>query len=69
VVGVVRNPSGQTVGGIVVGVECFDRAGGLLTDGFTNTKQLGPGESVPFEVDVGDTPCSTFLVAGSGFAR
>jgi hypothetical protein len=50
-------------------VECFTANGRLLgeSEAFTDQDSAAVGESVPFSVDLIDSNCPVWLVAGGGF--
>ena len=70
VVGMLRNPHDEPVGGpIEAVVACFDAEGALLGyySDFTDKDTAAPGATVPFQVEIRGS-CPIFLVAGRGFS-
>lgn len=64
-----NNHAYSVKGSFTVNVTCFDEAGALLTSelGFASpTRDIVPGGSVTYQVDLHGTPCPSFLVGVSG---
>lgn len=73
IVGLARNGTDASLAGKVnVVAVCFDQTGavaGFYAD-FANALDLGPAETVPFEIPFAETgPCDAFLVGANGYKK